>query len=617
MSRKSTVPAVRGIEFCLSSSVSSTTNEGAVAALHPTTPTVGRRPDEWGKEQNLLHGELRAWRAGVANQHNVPQYTICSNAVLEAITSRLPRSREELGEIKGVGEKTLAKLESKVLPLVNELLSGLPLSTPATDAALLLPPKTRRQRSKSSSSSSSSSSPLSSSSSFSSQLERISKSDLNAEQIQIAERALDGRNVFITGSAGTGKSFLLKYIIQELQSQHGLVGVAVTASTGIAAVNLGGQTVHNFAGIGLGKGEPERIVSKVLHNEKAIDRWVDVKVLVIDEISMVDRTLFELLDLIARRVRNDDRPFGGIQLILVGDFLQLPPVPSSREDGFVREMCFESPLWEVAKLTLEHDGVKSLNQIVRQSDAEFAQLLNEARLGTPSEKLMNLLRQCHVSVKPRPTDGIIPTKLYCINKDVDRENLERLGELPGEARAFEAVDSWKHLPSSGVAAVKKVLAEMADKVVPRNVDLKIGTQVMLTRNRPGSSSVMNGSRGIVVAFAESASNPDFLVPRVRFDNGQVLMIAPVEYSFKTPSGEATLVRLQLPLKLAWALTVHKSQGTTLTRAELELSNAFDFGQAYVALSRVTSLEGLWLTQHVKPSNIRANPRVLAFLSKVL
>jgi ATP-dependent DNA helicase PIF1 len=522
-----------------------------------------------------------------------------------------------LGEIKGVGEKTLAKLESKVLPLVNELLSGLPLSTPATDAALLLPPKTRRQRSKSSSSSSSSSSPLSSSSSFSSQLERISKSDLNAEQIQIAERALDGRNVFITGSAGTGKSFLLKYIIQELQSQHGLVGVAVTASTGIAAVNLGGQTVHNFAGIGLGKGEPERIVSKVLHNEKAIDRWVDVKVLVIDEISMVDRTLFELLDLIARRVRNDDRPFGGIQLILVGDFLQLPPVPSSREDGFVREMCFESPLWEVAKLTLEHDGVKSLNQIVRQSDAEFAQLLNEARLGTPSEKLMNLLRQCHVSVKPRPTDGIIPTKLYCINKDVDRENLERLGELPGEARAFEAVDSWKHLPSSGVAAVKKVLAEMADKVVPRNVDLKIGTQVMLTRNRPGSSSVMNGSRGIVVAFAESASNPDFLVPRVRFDNGQVLMIAPVEYSFKTPSGEATLVRLQLPLKLAWALTVHKSQGTTLTRAELELSNAFDFGQAYVALSRVTSLEGLWLTQHVKPSNIRANPRVLAFLSKVL
>jgi ATP-dependent DNA helicase PIF1 len=420
----------------------------------------------------------------------------------------------------------------------------------------------------------------------------------------------------MTGSAGTGKSFVLRYVIQELVLLRGPKAVAVTASTGIAAVNLGGETVHAFAGIGFGKGDPERIKKNVMKSEKACQRWRETEVLVLDEVSMIDHNLFELLDAIARAVRNDARPFGGIQLVLVGDFLQLPPV--RERTGEPSKFCFESPLWEAACLTAAKDGIISLRQVVRQSDAQFAQLLNRARLGQPSETLFQLLGQCHVTVKPRPTDGITPTKIYCVNRDVDRENREQLQALPGAGMVCEAIDVWKEAPV-GVGH-EHFIVELAEKTAPRAIDLKKGAQVMLTRNRHCHSKVMNGSRGVVVAFLESSSKKNYYgvrLPRVRFDNGLTLLIPPAEYIVRGPGGDGEMVRAQVPLKLAWAMTVHKSQGCTLSRAELLLSNTFDYGQAYVALSRVTSLDGLWLAEPLRPRDIRANPTVLKFFSGML
>ena len=587
----------------------------------PLEVSFGTSEESWCAEQRELQLKLKSWRKETAEQLKVPLYVVCQNKVIDSIASLLPRNREELSCIAGVGEKTLIKLEPIVVPLVTQVLSGKATrSTVFTVPGIVKTSTDKKKKSKRGPSvvnntnaqvlldpSGLESPPASSG--------KISKEDLNEEQLTAAERAMNGKSVFITGSAGTGKSYLLRYIIQQLQHEFGKK-VAVTASTGIAAVNLGGQTLHSWAGIGMGKGDPERISKQVLRDAKATQRWRETQVLVIDEISMIDRALFELLDFVARAARNNQQPFGGLQLVLVGDFLQLPPVMDreARESGnALSQLCFESPLWEAAQLTREQQGIMFLVQVVRQSDQEFAQLLNEARLGKPSDRLMSLLAQCLVSVKPRPIDGIVPTKLYCINKDVDSENLEQLEKLDGAVTTFSAHDLWKTNPSGGSVSKKSILV-MVDKVVPKTVELKLGAQVMLTRNRPGSS-FMNGSRGVVVGFVEATSGVVFAggsLPKVRFDNGQEIVITPVEYTVQGSGGDGELIRLQVPLKLAWAVTVHKSQGSTLSRAELMLSNTFDFGQAYVALSRVTSLDGLWLTKAVHKSLFRANPKVVSF-----
>ena len=581
--------------------------------------SFGTSEESWCAEQRALQLKLKSWRKETAEQLKVPLYVVCQNKVIDSITSLLPRNREELSCIAGVGEKTLMKLEPIVVPLVTQVLSGnATRSTVFPNVAPVTRTMAKKKKSKRGVSvelNTDNAQALQNLETSAPSGGKISKEDLNEEQLIAAERAMNGKSVFITGSAGTGKSYLLRYIIQQLQDSGKTV--AVTASTGIAAVNLVGQTLHSWAGIGMGKGDPERVKSKVLRDTKATQRWRETQVLVIDEISMIDRALFELLDLVARAARNNQNPFGGLQLVLVGDFLQLPPVMDreARESGnALSQLCFESPLWEAAQLTREQEGIMFLEQVVRQTDQEFAHLLNEARLGKPSDRLMSLLAQCHVSVKPRPIDGIVPTKLYCTNKDVDSENLEQLEKLDGVVTTFSAHDLWKTNPSGGSMSKTSILG-MADKVVPKTVDLKLGAQVMLTRNRPGSS-FMNGSRGVVVGFIESASGVVFglpkVQPKVRFDNGQEIVITPVEYTVQGPGGDGELIRLQVPLKLAWAVTVHKSQGSTLSRAELMLSNTFDFGQAYVALSRVTSLEGLWLTKPVHKNLFRANPKVVSF-----
>lgn len=270
---------------------------------------------------------------------------------------------------------------------------------------------------------------------------------------------------------------------------------------------------------------------------------------------MLDRQLFELLDVIARRVNKIDKPFGGIQVIVVGDFFQLPPVQS----GTDRRFCFQSSLWNSAGFN-DPDNFIVLKEIVRQNDTTFVNILNEVRTGTPSEKSLEILNSCHTSIKPLPDDGIVPTKLYCVNKDVNRENLDNLNKLPGDVYRIEAVDVWQ---SRTAAATKKQLLESMEKLIPKAFDLKIGAQVMLIRNRSkgfdlfnsSTSSkkrltLVNGSRGVVVAMVNSTVD-DSLIPVVRFDNGLEVNVGKAEYSVTSPDGEATLIRHQVPLKLAW------------------------------------------------------------------
>ncbi len=589
-----------------------------------------------------LHKELKEWRARYGEEFQVKPHFVFPNKVLDGIVSTLPESEHALRLIKGCGDKTVSKISAKVLPLVRCVLDGTVF--PTSDVAMSSQTLTVDINMKPSKVIDAALQPVKSVASrkreagkakiFANMEAHVRATDLNKEQRKAAQQVIEGgKSVLITGSAGTGKSHLLKFIVQELKEKYGESTVAVTASTGIAAVNLGislgGQTIHSFAGIGLsnGMGDPNKVVKKIHSNPRVVERWQSTKVLVIDEISMIERKLFELLDFVGRKVRGNDQPFGGLQLILCGDFLQLPPVPSKFSQ--VREFCFESPVWSELGLgdvdrqsghaTIHKKNMIHLSRVMRQTDSAFVNILNDVRLGRVDEDQLKLLNSCLVKIKPRPTDGIIPTKLYSINKDVDQENLDRLKELPDELVEIKAADVWGQVPSDGTSG-KRAILEIANRSIPTTIQLKVGAQVMLLRNRNAegrsgskrSTTLVNGSRGVVTGFVESATVAGGLVPRVCFDNGQEIIVGPVEYITKSPSGDGQLIRMQVPLKLAWAITIHKSQGSTLTRAELMLSNTFDYGQAYVALSRVTSLDGLWLTKELKSSSIKANPFVLDY-----
>lgn len=423
--------------------------------------------------------------------------------------------------------------------------------------------------------------------------ESINPSQLTPEQLKWADRACAGESLFLTGEAGTGKSFLLTYIVQELKKTK---NVAVTATTGIVAASLGGVTVHSFAGVGLGKGPQEEVIARTLKSRDAVNRWQETEVLVIDELSMMDGSLFTLLEELARRARSNDQAFGGLQLLLCGDFLQLPPVDAK---GFV----FESEAWgKVSPTTAE------LQTILRQhGDEAFMNILSEVRIGICSAAASKMLANCSVDKKPLPSDGIPPTRLYCTNKDVDAENAVRLSQLDGDVKEVKAHDMWRQNASE--AGTQKIL-DLVEKKAPSVLRLKIGAQVVITKNLP-SQGVMNGTRGVIEAWVGKVLGVP--CPLVRCDNGTVVKVEPASHIQKGVSGIGDLNRVQLPLKLGWALTVHRAQGCTLSRAELQLENAFDCGQVYVALSRVKSLDGLWIRgKPVTQREVKAHRSVLHF-----
>lgn len=411
-------------------------------------------------------------------------------------------------------------------------------------------------------------------------------------QRNVLNKTLTGYNVLISGSAGTGKSFLTRHIITQLRLAKGAKNIGVVASTGIAASNIDGTTIHAWAGIGLGDGEITSLVKKVRSNKPACMRWKSTRALIIDEISMVDGDLFTKLNQIAQSIRSNSKPFGGIQLILVGDFYQLPPI-QFKEHGF----AFECDAWNDARIQK-----CELTEVIRQrGDDTFIDILNKIRVGQCPDDIVDILEKCHVDNKPPPSDGIIPTKLYCMNRDVDRENSFHLDQLPGVAKNYKATDLFG--PNTPFGSEQK-LVDLLDKKMQRNLVLKVGAQVMLTKNMI-ESKLVNGSRGIVHDFAEHGA------PIVKFANGVTMTMERHEMEQKFITAKCT--RSQYPLKLAWTITIHKAQGMTLERAEVQLSGAFAEGQTYVALSRCTSLNGLWISGvRITQAHVFTSPKVVNF-----
>lgn len=470
---------------------------------------------------------------------------------------------------------------------------------------------------------------------------RVSRPCLSGEQRQVLDLVVDqGQSVFFTGSAGTGKSVLLRETIAVLRKKFSKEPdrVAITASTGLAACNIGGVTLHSFSGIGLGKEEVPVLVKKIKKNQKAMHRWLRTKYLIVDEISMVDADLFDKLEEIARQLRKNGRPFGGIKLVITGDFFQLPPVPDS---GKIAKFCFDAKTWSSSI-----DHTIGLHHVFRQKDPVFAGMLNEMREGRLTQNSINTFRALSRPLTFR--DEITATELFPTRNEVEAANSTRMHQLQGDVQTYEARDS-------GTIFDKQQRDKLLQNcMAPEVLKLKKGSQVMLIKNI--DEMLVNGSLGQVVGFMNEATfdsynaepdrfheittakeedlnpveqimkrtlsayaNTSQVWPMVRFTladgNTRDLLCSREPWKIELPNGEVQAARSQVPLILAWALSIHKAQGQTLERVKVDLGKVFEKGQAYVALSRATSMQGLQVLRF-DPKKVVAHDRVRTFYASL-
>jgi ATP-dependent DNA helicase PIF1 len=447
---------------------------------------------------------------------------------------------------------------------------------------------------------------------------------LSLEQQHAFAKYRLGHNIFITGSGGTGKSYLIKTIKKDLESRG--IKHAVCALTGCAAVllNCYAKTIHSWSGIGLGVGTKEEIVDKAIRNKRATTNWKTTQVLIVDEISMMSLKIFEAIEQIAKcSKRQYLRPFGGMQVIFIGDFYQLPPVSRGEDTQF----CFESALWGQTFALENHIHLKTL---YRQKDPEYIRILTEVRDGVLTEEsLVALTARLNTKYDATQNNGIVPTKLFPRNADADRINQTMYLKLAETEEKYDlkTVTNLRMLNETSLPIPLDVMTkcvELKDEEVEQQLklfcensnlsptlSLKKGAIVMCLANLDTDAGVCNGSQGIVVDFVANTQNVK--CPLVKFLNGVVMMIQPRVYQH---GDYPKFGVVQIPLRLAWAFTIHKSQGVTLDIAEIDIGTSiFEFGQTYVALSRIRSLSGLYLSSF-NPRKIKTNPTVSTFYKTI-
>ncbi len=395
-------------------------------------------------------------------------------------------------------------------------------------------------------------------------------------------RALDilktGANVFLTGEPGAGKTYVINQYIAWLEACD--LSVAVTASTGIAATHIGGMTIHSWSGAGARDTLTQYDLDQIVGREATVKRVKKAQVLVIDEISMLDGKLLDMVDVICRTIRQRKDAFGGLQVIFVGDFFQLPPVT---RQGDMMRYAFESRAWLEARplvcyLTEQH----------RQEDELLLSLLSSIR--------RNEIDEDHYTLLNEQTDiayeGIEPTRLYTHNADVDSVNAAKLASLSGRARTYS-------MAGRGSKPLLEVLVKNC--LSPETLTLKEDAMVMCTKNN-FEAGYVNGTLARVIAFDAGGQ------PIIETTEGRKITVETTTWDV-IEDGKVKASIEQYPLRLAWAITVHKSQGMSLDAAEVDLSRAFVYGQGYVALSRVRSLAGLKVLG-MHPNALQVDPKVV-------
>lgn len=436
---------------------------------------------------------------------------------------------------------------------------------------------------------------------------------LAPEQQRVLNLVRAGRNVFMTGGGGVGKSHVIATLVAQERELHGRV-VAVTASTGVAADQIGGSTLHAFLGLGLAKEPLPKLVQMACSSSKIVSRWRGVDLLVIDEVSMIDPDFFVAVDAVARAVRRTHTPFGGVQVLLVGDFFQLPPVLPRARDESLPVFCFQTDAWREAV----HEVVELVHIFRQEGDSALSELLQRARRGVVTPEDVALLKtRVDVSAAALLGGDIQPTRMHARRANVDVINDENLESLQTEPHTFRSSTYWEVKPDKSGAplpeGVVKARTDMLSRLAPGVANaaaakgelvLKEGAQVMLLCNLDTSRGLVNGSRGVIVRFTNGQ-------PVVKFARGEEVTVE--RYTWEhTLEDVGCIYYRQVPLQLAWAVTIHKAQGLSLDCVEMALdSSVFEYGQAYVALSRVRSLAGLRLLSF-KPDVIQAHPLVATF-----
>ena len=403
-----------------------------------------------------------------------------------------------------------------------------------------------------------------------------------------------GKNVFLTGAAGSGKTYLLNKYIKYLKDNN--VKVAVTASTGLAATHLYGMTIHSWSGIGIRDTLNDKDLEKILDSRRIKSNYKKTKVLIIDEVSMLHKHQLDMINLIAGKMLSSNKAFGGIQVILCGDFFQLPPVSSGASLEKAR-FAFEADAWEKGDFHicyLQEQHRQNNNQ--SNNHDPLLTVLNSIRSGTAGEHTKVPLRTRY---KKEPEGSVKATKLYSRNINVDEVNNRELAKLKSEERVFA-------MQSDGFKALVDGLKRNC--LAPEYFKLKIGAEVMFIKNDPEGRFV-NGTRCVVINFDKTDG-----WPIVKTYNNKIITAAPMEWTYED-NGIVRASITQVPLRLAWAITIHKSQGMTLDAAEIDLGNAFEPGMGYVALSRVRSLKGLKL-MNLNEMALTVHPEILDY-DKVL
>lgn len=462
-------------------------------------------------------------------------------------------------------------------------------------------------------------------------MSEISQMNLSPEQKYALDAFKSGENIFVTGPGGTGKTKLISYFLQHAIDQGRKIDICALTGCAALLLNCGARTLHSWSGIRLAKGSREKLIAGIMKNKRAVANWKKAHILVIDEVSMMSEKIFELCDDVGRAVRKVNRPFGGIQIVLTGDFYQLPPVGTFGEPDTER-FCFESERWGSIFKPENHIQLQTM---FRQTDPKYIEILLQVRKGELSEENAAILQtRVKRQYSAEENGGCVLTKLFPVRNRAEYINQLMYAKIEQDEKVYACnkksncqvyVESGSPIKSADLMKCDMLTTQekethleylLTNSPAAETLSLKIGTAVMCLINLDMEAGICNGSQGVIVNFMQSGNGlinagtvSGELAPVVRFTNGCVRVIERhVWQSDEYPS----LYISQYPLCLAWALTIHKIQGATMAMAEMDLGTAiFEYGQTYVALSRIQTLEGLYLSAF-HPQRIKANPKVRVF-----